>query len=87
VDGDQIFSPFSWKGSLIGDSTGYKGIKKNHWLWRKSISLNRDHVGEHGGGLFARMFERKGEYFWVPFLEPEDIQILSLGVILNFVKE
>jgi hypothetical protein len=52
--------------------------KKNHWLCRKSISLHRDHVGEHGGGLSARIFERKGEHIWVPFLKPEDIQILSL---------
>ena len=23
----------------------------NCWLWRQSISLHRDHVGEHGEGL------------------------------------
>jgi len=31
-------------------------------------------------------FERKGEYIWFPFLEPEDINILSLGAIWNFGK-
>jgi len=31
-------------------------------------------------------FERKGKYIWVPFLEPEDIRVLSLGVIWNFGK-
>ena len=25
------------------------------------------------------LFERKGKNIWVPFLDPEDIQILSLG--------
>ena len=24
VDGDRMFSPFSWEGSLTGDSDGYK---------------------------------------------------------------
>jgi hypothetical protein len=31
-------------------------------------------------------FERKGKYIWVPFLDPEDIKILSLGAIWNFGK-
>jgi hypothetical protein len=32
------------------------------------------------------LFERKGKYIWVCFLDPEDIKILSLGAIWNFVK-
>jgi hypothetical protein len=32
-------------------------------------------------------FETKGEYSWVPFLDPEDIKILSLRAIWNFGKE
>jgi len=28
----------------------------------------------------------KKKYIWVPFLEPEDIKILSLGAIWNFSK-
>jgi hypothetical protein len=32
------------------------------------------------------LFERKGKYFWVPFLDPKEIKILSLGVIWNFGK-
>jgi hypothetical protein len=31
-------------------------------------------------------FERKGKYIWVPFLDPEDIQILCLGAIWNSGK-
>jgi len=50
------------------------------------ISLHRGHVGEPGGGLFAGIFERKKNYIWVPFLDPEDIKILSLGAIWNFSK-
>jgi len=42
--------------------------------------------GEPGGGLFVRIFERKEKYIWVPFLDPEDIKILSLGAIWNFGK-
>jgi hypothetical protein len=36
--------------------------------------------------LFARTFERKEKYIWVPFLDPEAIKILSLGEIWNFSK-
>ena len=32
------------------------------------------------------LFERKGWYMWVQFLDPEDIKILSLGAIWNFGK-
>jgi hypothetical protein len=28
----------------------------------------------------------KKKYIWVPFLDPEDITILSLGAIWNFSK-
>jgi hypothetical protein len=31
-------------------------------------------------------FERKGKYIWVPFLDPENIKVLSLGAIWNFDK-
>ena len=31
-------------------------------------------------------FERKGKYIWAPFLDSEDIKILSLGAIWNFGK-
>jgi len=33
------------------------------------------------------LFERKEKnYIWVPFLAPEDVNILSLGAIWNFGK-
>jgi hypothetical protein len=32
------------------------------------------------------LFERKGKCIWVPFLDSEDIKILSLGAIWNFGK-
>jgi hypothetical protein len=31
-------------------------------------------------------FERKVQYIWVPFVDPEDIKILSLGAIWNSGK-
>jgi len=33
------------------------------------------------GGSFARTFDRKENYIWVPFLDSEAIKILSLGAI------
>jgi hypothetical protein len=50
VDGDHLFSPFLWEGSLSGDLTNVNEWI-NHWLWTWSISLHRDPVGEHGRGL------------------------------------
>jgi len=50
------------------------------------ISLHRGPIGEPGGDLLARTFERKGCYIWVPFLDPEDFKVLSLGAIWNFGK-
>ena len=32
------------------------------------------------------LFERKGWYIWVPFLDPEDIKILNLGPSGTLVK-
>jgi len=32
------------------------------------------------------LFEKKGQYIRFPFLDPEDIKILSLGVTWNFGK-
>jgi hypothetical protein len=31
-------------------------------------------------------FEREGEYIWEPFLDSDDVEILSLGAIWNFGK-
>jgi hypothetical protein len=33
------------------------------------------------------LLREKKNYIWVPFLDPEDIKILNLGVIWNFSKE
>jgi hypothetical protein len=51
-----------------------------------SLSLHRGPVGEPGGGSFVRTFERKEKYNWGPFLDPEDIKILSVLAIWNFSK-
>ena len=51
-----------------------------------SLPHHRRPVGEPGGGSFAGTFERKEKHIWLPFLDPEDIKILSLGVIWNSGK-
>jgi hypothetical protein len=43
--------------------------------------------GNVEGILLPGLFEKKGECIWVPFLDPEDIKILSLGAIWKFGKE
>jgi len=53
---------------------------------QNALSLHRGPVGERGGGSFAGTFERKEKYIWVPFLDPENIKVLSLGAIWNFSK-
>jgi len=50
------------------------------------LPVHRGPVGEPGGGLFARTFERKEKNIWVPILDPEAIKILSLWAIWNFSK-
>ena len=50
------------------------------------LHLHRVPVGEPGGGSFAGTFERKEKYIWVPFLDSDAIEILSLGAIWNFSK-
>ena len=50
------------------------------------ISLHTGPVGEPGGDRLAGTLERKGQYIWVPFLDPKDIKILSLGAIWKFGK-
>jgi hypothetical protein len=46
----------------------------------------RAQLGNLDGIHMAGLSERNGNYIWVPFLDPEDIQILNLGAILNFGK-
>jgi len=71
----------SGEGSFTGDPGRYvnRGSGYGHLsTWGP--------VGEPGGDLLARTFERKGLYIWVPFLDTEDIMILSLGPSGTFAK-
>jgi hypothetical protein len=43
-------------------------------------------MGNMDGIHLPGLFERKGNYSSVPFLDPEQIKILSLGAIWNFGK-
>ena len=54
---------------------------------RKRVSLS---IGAPLGNLegirLPGLFERKGSYIWVPFLDPEGIKILNLRAIWSFGK-
>jgi hypothetical protein len=52
---------------------------------RVSLSMGAP-LGNLEGIPFPGLFERKGKYIWVSFLDPEDIKFLSLGAIWNFGK-
>jgi hypothetical protein len=43
-------------------------------------------LGKLEGICLMGHFDRKGKYIWVPFFDPEDINILSLGAIRNCGK-
>jgi hypothetical protein len=53
---------------------------------RVSLSVGALLGNLEGIRLLPGLFERKGKYIWVPFLDPEDIKILKLGAIWNFGK-
>jgi hypothetical protein len=52
---------------------------------RVSLSIGVP-VGNLEGIHVPGLFERKRQYIWVPFLDPEDIKILNLEAIWNFGK-
>jgi hypothetical protein len=53
----------------------------------KQLSLSRGApLWKLEGICLPGLFERKGKYIRMPFLDPEDIQILSLGAMWNLVK-
>jgi hypothetical protein len=62
-------------------------IKRDVQMPCKQVSLS---IGALLGNLegihWPGLFERKEQYFWVPFLDPEGFKILSLGAIWNFGK-
>ena len=43
-------------------------------------------LGNLEGDCLPQLSERKGNYIWVAFLDPEDIKILCLGTIRNLVN-
>ena len=50
---------------------------------RVSLSIKAP-LGNLEGIRLPGFFKRKGKYIWVPFVDPEDIKVLSLGAIWNF---
>jgi hypothetical protein len=53
----------------------------------KRVSLSMGAMlGNLEGVSLLGLFERKGKEICVPFLDPEDIKVLSLGAIWNFGK-
>jgi hypothetical protein len=53
----------------------------------KRISLSIGALlGNLEGVCLPGFLKKKKKYIWVPFLDPEDTKILSLGAICNFIK-
>jgi len=62
-------------------------IKRGVKMPSKRISFSMEApLGNVEGIGLPGLSERKGKCIWVSFLDPQDIQILSLGVIWNFDK-
>jgi len=53
---------------------------------RGSISLPRSRTGNVEGIRWLGLLEKKGEYIWVPFIDPKCIKILILGPSGTLVK-
>ena len=54
-------------------------------MLKKALDTGISHHRGPVGGTVGT-FGKKGKCIWVPFLDPEDIKILSLGAIWNFGK-
>jgi len=53
----------------------------------KQVSLSIQALVRNLDGIHLMgLFEGKGKFIWVPFLDLEEIRILSLGAIWNFGK-
>jgi len=77
----------SWRDALfLGrlDKEMYKEICKISCKW-VSLSIGSP-LGNLEGIRLPGLFERKRKCIWVPFLDPEDIKILSLGPPGTFVN-
>ena len=59
-DSEQMFCPFLWEGSLIGDSDRYERMNKPLALEMKHVSIGIL-LGNMEGGSFTGDFEGKGE--------------------------
>jgi hypothetical protein len=95
---DMLRKPLEWASvsigaPLVGNMAGRSflwtfEIKRYVKMPCKRVSLSIGAPLGHLEGIrLPGVFERKGKYIWVPFLDPEDIKILSLGAIWIFGKE
>jgi hypothetical protein len=99
-DPERYFKPLEWVSVSIGapllgnveGRTFLRDFEIKIYIKRyvkmpiAGITFHRGPVGEPGGDSLPGLFKRKGKYIWVPFLDPEDIKILSLGPSGTFVK-
>jgi len=81
----------TWReGFFTGDAKRYAKeicITRDVKMPCKCVSLSIGALLGYLEGIhLPGLFERKGKYIWIPFLDPEDIKILSLGAICNFCK-
>jgi hypothetical protein len=81
----------TWRGaSFLGLSylEEFYGVLRDIQIPCKRVSLSLGALlGKLEGIRWRGIFERKEKYNWVPFLDPEDIKILSLGASGTLVKE
>jgi hypothetical protein len=73
--------------SFLRDFEIKRYIKRYVKMPCKQVSLSTGALmGNQNGTYLPRLFERKGKYIWVLFLDPVEIKILSLAAIWNFGK-
>ena len=64
------------------------GVLRDMQMSRKRVSLSiRVLLEKLEVVRWLEIFERKEKYIWVPFLDPEDIKILSLRASGTLIKE
>jgi hypothetical protein len=87
MEGRSFLRAFERREKILIWGNFYEGFERFPKGSCKRVSLS---IGAPLGNLewfvYREILREKGKYIWVPFLEPEDIKILSLGAIWNFCK-
>ena len=79
----------TWRAPLLGIPKDMlkRYIKRDVKMPCKQVSLSIGAPMENPEGIrLLGLFERKRQYIWAPFFDPQDTKILSLGLIWKFGK-